>query len=268
MFREITSGAFVSASFGLSESHCGSDAAALRTSAQSATATSYVINGSKTWISAADRAGVIIVWARHRKGRRRSRRGSPAFSSKAERTFCTSARRKTRWACARRRPARSPSKISRVPRRRPCSAAICSRWGSAVAMAALDGGRIGIASAGGGHRHRGARTQRKPSSMRTRSKGVRKADRRFRGAPLHARRLRHGAQPPRCCSRAARRRAERGRASPTRAKARWPSCLPARRPTRPAISPSRSTADMDISTEFPAERQLPRRAGDDDLRGD
>src|SRR5436190_23870148 len=43
---EITSGRFVAASFGLSESHAGSDAGALRTSARRDGA-EYVLNGSK-----------------------------------------------------------------------------------------------------------------------------------------------------------------------------------------------------------------------------
>jgi alkylation response protein AidB-like acyl-CoA dehydrogenase len=60
---EITSGRFAAASFGLSEPQCGSDAAALRTIARRDGA-GWVLNGSKQWISSGDRAGVIIVWAR------------------------------------------------------------------------------------------------------------------------------------------------------------------------------------------------------------
>src|SRR5204862_5808958 len=73
---EITSGRFVAASFGLSESHAGSDAGALRTTARRDGA-GYVIDGSKQCITSGDRAGVIIVWAR--TGEPGTRRTSALF---------------------------------------------------------------------------------------------------------------------------------------------------------------------------------------------
>jgi acyl-CoA dehydrogenase len=60
---EITSGRFQAGAFGLSEPHCGSDAAALKTTARKDGST-FVLNGSKQWITSGDHAGVIIVWAR------------------------------------------------------------------------------------------------------------------------------------------------------------------------------------------------------------
>ncbi len=60
---EITSGRFEAAAFGLSESHCGSDATALRTHAR-LDGDAWVLNGSKQWITSGDHAGVIVVWAR------------------------------------------------------------------------------------------------------------------------------------------------------------------------------------------------------------
>ena len=57
---EITSGRFAAGSFGLSEPHAGSDAAALRTVARRDGA-EWVINGSKQWITSGDHAGVLLV---------------------------------------------------------------------------------------------------------------------------------------------------------------------------------------------------------------
>ncbi len=59
----LVSGEAVAGAFALSETHCGSDAAALTTSAKRDGA-SWVINGQKQWITSGDRAGVVLVFAR------------------------------------------------------------------------------------------------------------------------------------------------------------------------------------------------------------
>jgi alkylation response protein AidB-like acyl-CoA dehydrogenase len=59
----LTSGEAVAGAFALSEAHAGSDAGALRTTA-SRRGGRWVINGSKQWISSGSKAGVIVVWAR------------------------------------------------------------------------------------------------------------------------------------------------------------------------------------------------------------
>jgi alkylation response protein AidB-like acyl-CoA dehydrogenase len=61
--RRITSGGYECAAFALSEPHCGSDAAALRTVAKPVPG-GFLLTGTKQWISHGDRAGVIVVWAR------------------------------------------------------------------------------------------------------------------------------------------------------------------------------------------------------------
>ena len=61
--RAITSGEHLCGAFALSEPHCGSDAAALRTTARR-TDSGWVLNGTKQFITSGDRAGVIVVWAR------------------------------------------------------------------------------------------------------------------------------------------------------------------------------------------------------------
>ncbi len=58
----ITSGDAVCGSFALSESQAGSDPSAMRTTAVK-TATGWRINGAKQWITSGDHAGVMIVWA-------------------------------------------------------------------------------------------------------------------------------------------------------------------------------------------------------------
>ena len=60
---EITSGRFTAASYALSEPHSGSDAAALRTTARK-DGSGWLLNGSKQWITSGDHAGVFVVWAR------------------------------------------------------------------------------------------------------------------------------------------------------------------------------------------------------------
>ncbi|MHB8874077.1 MAG: acyl-CoA dehydrogenase family protein [Myxococcaceae bacterium] len=59
----LVSGEAVAGAFALSEAHCGSDAAALRTTAKKSGDT-WVLNGSKQWITSGAYAGVMVVWAR------------------------------------------------------------------------------------------------------------------------------------------------------------------------------------------------------------
>jgi alkylation response protein AidB-like acyl-CoA dehydrogenase len=59
----LTSGQAVAGAFALSEPHCGSDAAALRTTAKRS-GDKYVLDGAKQWITSGAHAGVMVVWAR------------------------------------------------------------------------------------------------------------------------------------------------------------------------------------------------------------
>ncbi len=58
----IVSGELVCGSFALSEPEAGSDPAAMRTVA-TRTSTGWRISGTKQWITSGDHAGVIVVWA-------------------------------------------------------------------------------------------------------------------------------------------------------------------------------------------------------------
>jgi alkylation response protein AidB-like acyl-CoA dehydrogenase len=59
----LVSGEAIAGSFALSEPHAGSDPGAMRTSAVKRGDT-YVLNGSKQWITSGEFAGVMVVWAR------------------------------------------------------------------------------------------------------------------------------------------------------------------------------------------------------------
>jgi len=59
----LTSGEALVGAFALSEPHCGSDASALRTTAVRK-GDKWVLNGAKQWITSGEFAGVMIVWAR------------------------------------------------------------------------------------------------------------------------------------------------------------------------------------------------------------
>ena len=138
---EITSGRFQAASFGLSEPHCGSDAAALRTRARRDGA-GWVLNGSKQWITSGDRAGVIIVWART------ATEGAPAkgiscfLVEKGAKGLSTGLHEDKMGLRA-----SSTVSLSFEDLHLPASAMLGGEGqGFAIAMAALDGGRIGIAS--------------------------------------------------------------------------------------------------------------------------
>jgi alkylation response protein AidB-like acyl-CoA dehydrogenase len=58
----ITSGEMIAGAFGLSEPEAGSDAAGLRTIAEK-TPTGWRLTGTKQWITSGDHAGVMVVWA-------------------------------------------------------------------------------------------------------------------------------------------------------------------------------------------------------------
>lgn len=60
---KLTSGEAIAGSFALSEPHAGSDPGAMLTSAVKRGDT-YVLNGSKQWITSGAYAGVMVVWAR------------------------------------------------------------------------------------------------------------------------------------------------------------------------------------------------------------
>ncbi len=65
--ERLVSGEAVAGAFALSEPHCGSDAGALKTIA-ARRGGSWMLNGSKQWITSGAYAGVMVVWARTSPG--------------------------------------------------------------------------------------------------------------------------------------------------------------------------------------------------------
>lgn len=136
---KLCSGEHVAGSFALSESVAGSDPGSMQTRARR-DGSDYVLDGSKQWITSGDHAGVFVVWARTSGEGTKGiscflvEPGTPGFSvvSKEDKMgLCASSTVSLAFdGC-------------RVPQ-----GALLGEEGAGfkVAMMALDGGRIGIAS--------------------------------------------------------------------------------------------------------------------------
>ena len=139
---ELTSGRFKAGSFGLSEPHCGSDAAALRTSARR-DGDGWVLNGSKQWITSGDVAGVIIVWARTATTAGAPAKSISCFLVEGGASGLVVGRHEDKMGLR----ASSTVSLAFEDLRLPASALLGAEGqGFLIAMSALDGGRIGIAS--------------------------------------------------------------------------------------------------------------------------
>jgi alkylation response protein AidB-like acyl-CoA dehydrogenase len=137
---KIVGGEYLCAAFGLSESHCGSDAGALRTTARKVSG-GWVLDGSKQWISHGDRAGVIVVWARTNE--RPGASGISAFLVPGSAKGLSAGRHEDKMGLR----ASSTVPLSLEECFVPEGAMLGAEGqGFKIAMAALDGGRIGVAS--------------------------------------------------------------------------------------------------------------------------
>jgi alkylation response protein AidB-like acyl-CoA dehydrogenase len=136
----LASGEWLAGAFGLSEPQAGSDPNSMTTRAD-LRGDRWVLNGTKQWITSGDRAGVIIVWARTDIGA--GNRGITAFLVEGGSPGLSVGRHEEKMGL------RSSSTVSltfedcEVP-----ATAVLGELGHGlrVALAALDGGRIGIAS--------------------------------------------------------------------------------------------------------------------------
>lgn len=136
----ITSGELVAGAFGLSEPEAGSDSSAMRTVAKRVGG-KWQITGSKQWITSGDQAGVMIVWAVTDPAE--SHKGISAFVVDGKAKGLSVARLEDKLGLHGSSTAQlvfdgvevDDDAVLDIPGR-----------GFALAMIALDGGRIGIAS--------------------------------------------------------------------------------------------------------------------------
>jgi alkylation response protein AidB-like acyl-CoA dehydrogenase len=144
---KLCSGEALCGAFGLSEAHSGSDAGAMRTTA-TATEDGYRIDGSKLWITSGDKAGVLIVWARTDGGAGlrpggKSTSGISAFIVPGGTPGLSAGQPEHKLGLHGSTTVPLNFDGCLVPK-----SALLGRLGDGfkLAMAALDGGRIGIAS--------------------------------------------------------------------------------------------------------------------------
>jgi len=136
----LASGEYLAGAFGLSEPHAGSDAGALRTRAVRQ-GDRWVLEGEKQWITSGDVAGVIVVWAR--TDAQLETRGVTAFLVEQGTPGLRVGRHEEKMGI------RASTTVSLALE--GCEVPDAARLGEVgegfpIALAALDGGRIGIAA--------------------------------------------------------------------------------------------------------------------------
>jgi alkylation response protein AidB-like acyl-CoA dehydrogenase len=136
----LASAEWLAGSYGLSEPQAGSDPNSMTTRADRR-GDGWVLNGAKQWITSGDRAGVVIVWARSDVGA--GKRGITAFLVEGGTPGLHVGRHEEKMGI------RSSSTVSLTFEdcAIPADAVLGQEGhGLRVALTALDGGRIGIAS--------------------------------------------------------------------------------------------------------------------------
>jgi alkylation response protein AidB-like acyl-CoA dehydrogenase len=140
---KLTSGEYVAGSFALSEPEAGSDPGGMQTTAAES-GDGFVLNGSKAWVTSGAYAGVVVVWAR--TAPRETHPGPKGIScflvEKGTPGMKPGPAEKKMGLCG-----SNTVPIAFEDCRVPGSALLGQlHQGFAVAMAALDGGRIGISA--------------------------------------------------------------------------------------------------------------------------
>jgi alkylation response protein AidB-like acyl-CoA dehydrogenase len=135
----ITSGEYVTGAFALSEPEAGSDPGSMRTTAER-TRDGWVIRGEKQWITSGSHAGVFVVWARTGGP---GTRGISAFLVEGGTPGLRPGKPEDKLGLRASDTVPLTFDDCRVPEDALLSA---ENEGFRIAMMALDGGRIGIAS--------------------------------------------------------------------------------------------------------------------------
>ncbi len=136
---KICSGEYVAGAFALSEIAAGSDPGGMQTGAKRV-GDRWVLNGAKQWITSGDQAGVMIVWARTGQ---EGTRGISCFLVEKDTPGLSIVRKEDKMGLC----ASSTVSLSFEDCALPLDALMGEEGaGFKVAMMALDGGRIGIAS--------------------------------------------------------------------------------------------------------------------------
>lgn len=136
----LTSGEYVAGSFALTEPEAGSDPGGMRTTARRE-GEEWVIDGQKQWISSGAHAGVFVVWARTGEGS--GTKGITCFLVEGGTPGLRVGKHEDKMGLR----ASNTVSLSFEGVRVPASAMLGSPGqGFKIAMMALDGGRIGIAS--------------------------------------------------------------------------------------------------------------------------
>jgi alkylation response protein AidB-like acyl-CoA dehydrogenase len=135
----LCSGEFLAGSFALSETGAGSDPGAMTTRAER-DGDAWVLRGEKQWITSGDRAGIVVVWARTGGP---GTRGISCFLVEPGTPGFAVTRHEDKLGLR----ASSTVSLAFDGCRLPADALLGAEGqGFKVAMMALDGGRIGIAS--------------------------------------------------------------------------------------------------------------------------
>ena len=136
----ITSGDAIAGAFALSEPHAGSDPASMRTFAEKK-GDRYVLNGSKQWITSGAFAKVMVVWARTERGD--SHKGISCFIVEGEQKGLIIGKPEEKLGLHGSNTVGLTFEDLEVPLENRLSD---EGAGFRLAMVALNGGRIGIAS--------------------------------------------------------------------------------------------------------------------------